>query len=292
MSKAPVRIDQWLAEASARLAHDKSQSDPESPAVDAEVLLLHRLGKPRSFLFTWPEHLLDEAMQAQLAADLDRRFSGEPVAHITGERDFWTLTLESNPSTLIPRPETESLVEAALGLPLADEARVVDLGTGTGAIALALASERPHWQLEAVEYSAEAAALARRNAARLALPVTVHQGSWYAPLAGRRFDLIISNPPYIDPVDHHLEQGDVRFEPKSALIAANRGLADIEQIALEAPQHLTPGGVLMVEHGYDQGAAVRDLFTAAGLTEVKTGQDLGRRDRFTQGVWPGENSSK
>ncbi len=287
MSKAPVRIDRWLAEARARLAEPGSQSDPESPAIDAEVLLLHRLGKPRSFLFTWPEHPLDPEMQTQLAGDLARRFAGEPVAHITGERAFWTLSLESNASTLIPRPETESLVEAALALTLPSTAEVVDLGTGTGAIALALASEQPRWRIEAVEYSAPAAELARRNAARLALPVTVHQGSWYGPLAGRRFDLIISNPPYIDPVDHHLDQGDVRFEPKSALIADNRGLADIEQIAAGAPGHLHPGGVLMVEHGFDQGDAVRRIFTEAGLVRVTTGQDLGRRDRFTQGVWPG-----
>ncbi|SHH36191.1 peptide chain release factor N(5)-glutamine methyltransferase [Ferrimonas marina] len=281
-----MRIDQWLRLASAKLAEAGSQSDPDSPGIDAEVLLLSRLDKPRSFLFTWPDQQLSEALQAQLAEDLQRRFDGEPVAHITGHREFWTLTLETNASTLIPRPDTESLVEAALALPLPQSARVVDLGTGTGAIALALASERPQWQVCAVEYSAEAAALARRNAQRHGLDVPVHQGSWYQPLQGQRFDLVVSNPPYIDPVDHHLDQGDVRFEPRSALIAPQQGLADIRHLAQQAQTHLHPGGVLMVEHGHDQGEAVRGIFAEAGLVQVSTGQDLGRRDRYTIGRAP------
>ncbi|GAA4876738.1 peptide chain release factor N(5)-glutamine methyltransferase [Ferrimonas pelagia] len=278
-----MRIDYWLAQASQRLASSGSQSDPDSPAIDAEVLLLSLLGKSRSFLFTWPEHALNAEQLSALEHQLQRRYAGEPVAHITGEREFWTLSLRTNASTLIPRPDTESLVEAALALPLPADAKVVDLGTGTGAIALSLASERPAWQVSAVEYSPQAAQLARANAERLDLAVPVYQGSWFEPLAGMRFDLIISNPPYIDPADHHLDEGDVRFEPKSALIADNHGLADIEHLASHCASYLNDGGVLMVEHGYDQADAVQRIFVEAGLGAVETGRDLGRRDRYTMG---------
>ncbi|WP_298439940.1 peptide chain release factor N(5)-glutamine methyltransferase [uncultured Ferrimonas sp.] len=277
-----MRLDSWLAAACAQLP------DSDSAQLDAELLLLKRLNKPRSFVFTWPEHPLDPPLLAQLEQDLQRRIRGEPIAHIIGEREFWSLPLQVNASTLIPRPDTESLVEAALALALPANARVVDLGTGTGAIALALKSEMAQWQVQAVEYSAEAAQLARTNAKALQLDVTVAQGSWFEPLAQQRFDLIVSNPPYIDPCDQHLSQGDVRFEPLSALIAANHGLADIEHIVAAARHHLNDGGYLLIEHGYDQGSAVAAIFTHAGFNGVTVGQDYGQRDRFTCGQWRGE----
>lgn len=255
----------------------------DSAQLDAELLLLNRIDKPRSFLFTWPEHQLEAAVLAQLQLDLTRRQQGEPVAHIVGEREFWSLPLMVNASTLIPRPDTESLVEAALALPLPSDATVVDLGTGTGAIALALKSEQPNWQVQAVEYSADAAKLARNNAVKLQLDVTVKQGSWFEPLQGQQFHLIVSNPPYIDPSDHHLSEGDVRFEPLSALIADNQGLADIQHICSHASAHLHPNGYLMVEHGYDQGDAVKQIFIEAGFVDVAVGQDYGDRDRYTIG---------
>ncbi len=277
-----MRLDAWLAEATARLA---GRSD--SPRLDAELLLLSRLGKPRSFLFTWPEHELAPALVTHLNGLLARREAGEPVAHLTGQREFWSLPLKVNATTLIPRPDTESLVEAALALGLPEDAEVVDLGTGTGAIALALKSEQPGWRITGVDRIADAAALARANSEALDLPITVHEGSWFEPLAGQRFDLVISNPPYIDPEDPHLDQGDVRFEPRSALTAEEHGLADIRYLARAAQSHLKPGGVLMVEHGWDQGAAVRSLFTEAGLERVTTGRDLGDRERFTLGFLAG-----
>ncbi|QIZ77084.1 peptide chain release factor N(5)-glutamine methyltransferase [Ferrimonas lipolytica] len=274
-----MRLDLWLAHAAKQLTHS------DSAALDAELLLLFCINKPRSFVFTWPDHPLDEATLMQLQSILQRRINGEPIAHIIGQREFWSLPLQVNASTLIPRPDTESLVEAALGLALPHQAAVVDLGTGTGAIALALKSEMAQWQVEAVEFSAEAVQLARANAAQLNLAVEVSQGSWFEPVQNKRFDLVVSNPPYIDPTDHHLDQGDVRFEPLSALIADNHGLADIEHIVATAPRHLNQGGYLMIEHGYDQGAVVKDIFERAGFANVRVGQDYGQRDRYTLGQW-------
>ncbi|MBY5921921.1 peptide chain release factor N(5)-glutamine methyltransferase [Ferrimonas balearica] len=277
-----MRLDAWLSQASTRL-----EGRSESPRLDAELLLLSRLGKPRSFLFSWPEHELPPALVANLEGLLARREAGEPVAHLTGQREFWSLPLKVNATTLIPRPDTEALVEAALGLGLPEQAEVVDLGTGTGAIALALKSEQPSWQISAVDRIADAAALAQANSAALDLPIRVYEGSWFEPLSGQRFDLVISNPPYIDPDDPHLEQGDVRFEPRSALTAEEQGLADIRYLASAAQSHLKPGGVLMVEHGWDQGEAVRAIFNQAGLKRVETGRDLGQRERFTLGFLAG-----
>ncbi len=274
-----MRIDQWLGQTSELLQAS------DSAKLDAELLLLQQLNKPRSFLFTWPDHLLTPAQLAALAPAVARRQAGEPIAHILGQREFWSLPLQCNPSTLIPRPDTESLVECALALPLPIDAQVVDLGTGTGAIALALKSEQPHWQVQGVEFAAAAAQLARTNAAALGLDVVILEGSWFAPLTKQRFDLIVSNPPYIDPCDHHLEEGDVRFEPRSALIAAEHGLADLRLLIEQAPNYLNNGGYLLLEHGYDQGLAVANLFTLHGFTEVKIGQDYGQRDRYTLGRW-------
>ncbi|MBY6186249.1 peptide chain release factor N(5)-glutamine methyltransferase [Marinobacter hydrocarbonoclasticus] len=278
-----MRLDHWLAQATEQLAPHS-----ESARLDAELLLLSRLGKPRSFLFTWPEHELPGPLVANLAGLLARRIAGEPVAHLTGQREFWSLPLKVNATTLIPRPDTEALVEAALALRLPEQADVVDLGTGTGAIALALKSEQPQWRVSGVDRIADAVALARSNSEALELPITVHEGSWFVPLGGQQFDLIVSNPPYIDPQDPHLSQGDVRFEPLSALTADEHGLADIRYLAAESRHYLKPGGVLMVEHGWDQGEAVRGIFTEAGFERVETGRDLGNRERYTLGFLSGK----
>ncbi len=261
------------------------ESVSDSARLDLELMLCHLLQKPASYLFTWPEREVDSALEAQLAAMIERRQAGEPVAHIIGHRGFWSFDLEVAPDTLIPRPDTEVLVEQALAQSLPENARVADLGTGTGAIALALATEHPGWQINASDYVEAAAALAERNRARLQLEnVQVLQGSWFEPHTGR-YDLIVSNPPYIDPEDEHLQQGDVRFEPLSALIADEQGMADINLIADQARAYLKSGGRLMFEHGYDQGLCCRELLQALGYSEVKTVRDYGDNERITMGAW-------
>ena len=269
-----------------QLLHESSQC--LGSRVDAEALLLHVLGQPRSWLYA---HADDEpGLDVQTAFDalVARRAAGEPVAYLTGRRGFWTLELEVTPATLIPRPETELLVELALArLPVDAAASVADLGTGSGAIALALASERPRAQVVATDASAAALAVARRNAQRLAIAnVRFAEGDWLAPLAGGRFALIVSNPPYIEAADPHLAQGDLRYEPASALASGADGLDAIRRIVADARAHLEPGGWLLFEHGWNQGDAARALLHAAGYTQVFTAQDLESRDRVSGGTWP------
>jgi len=264
--------------------------DSPSPRLDAELLLAFCLGKPRSFLRTWPERAVDDETATRFAALLARRSGGEPGAYLLGQQGFWSLDLEVAPHTLIPRPDTELLVETALALCAGGPARVLDLGTGSGAIALALASERPVWQLLGVDRVPEAVLLAERNRARLKLGnARFVESAWFAALAGQRFRMIVGNPPYIAADDPHLAQGDVRFEPASALVAGPDGLDDIRQIVVAAPEHLEPGGWLLLEHGYDQGEAVRALFVARGFTQVDSRRDLGGNERITLGCWSGEH---
>ncbi|WP_429215298.1 peptide chain release factor N(5)-glutamine methyltransferase [Aeromonas veronii] len=264
----------------------------ESPRADADVLLCHLLGCRRSYLMTWPERELDAAQQATLQGWLARRLNGEPIAHLVGEREFWSLPLKVSPATLIPRPDTEVLVEQALTRIPQGPCAVLDLGTGTGAIALALKSERPEVDVWAVDRMADVAALARENSAALGLPIEVRDGSWFEPLGEPdrdntpRFAVIVSNPPYIDGADPHLEQGDVRFEPRSALVADDAGLADIRHIVAHAPAYLLADGWLLLEHGWDQGEAVRQLLRDGGYREVATVRDYGDNDRVTLGLCP------
>lgn len=259
----------------------------ETARLDVEVLLSHLLKKNRTFLFTWPDHRLTNAESAEFINLLERREQGEPVAHILGEREFWSLPLMVNSSTLIPRPDTEVLIETLLELgPSQDSLACLDLGTGTGAIALAIASERPSWNILGVDYSHDAVALAKRNAERLGFnQVSFLQSDWFSQVPSQLFDVIVSNPPYIDPEDPHLHQGDVRFEPRSALIANDRGMADIRHIISTSKHYLSDGGLLMLEHGYDQACPVRKYFSEAGFTQVESRQDYGGNDRVSFGRW-------
>ena len=277
---------QWLQQAIARLR------DSDSPRRDAEILLGFVTGKARTFILAFAETRITPEQQAQLDTLLARRENGEPVAHLVGMREFWSLPLFVSPATLIPRPDTECLVEQALArLPDAPCA-ILDLGTGTGAIALALASERPDCQVTAVDRVADAVALALRNADALHIRnITIMQSDWFSALDGQRFSLIVSNPPYIDEQDPHLAQGDVRFEPKSALVAADSGLADLAHIIREGHTYLLPGGVMLLEHGWQQGEAVRALFMREGYTGVETCVDYGGNDRVTLGRWPAQESA-
>ncbi|PWV83063.1 peptide chain release factor N(5)-glutamine methyltransferase [Halomonas sp. A11-A] len=286
-----MRLDALLVASAARLAAAGSPT----PRLDAEVLLCHLLEVDRTWLYTWGDREADPATAERFAALLARREAGEPVAYLTGEREFWGLRLATEPSTLIPRPDTETLVEAALEKAGAATGRLLDLGTGTGAIALAFASERPGWRVLGVDIRAEAVALARRNAARLAIAnAEFRQSDWFAALEeGRengvteRFDLIVSNPPYLADDDPHLARGDVRFEPVSALVADEGGLADLHHLVRTAREHLATAGWLLLEHGAEQGGAVRQALIEAGYDEVATRRDLAGLERVSLGRWPG-----
>jgi release factor glutamine methyltransferase len=268
----------------------RSAELPDSPTarLDVELLLAAALGKPRSFLHTWPERIVSSEAAHTFEAYLRRRRTGEPVAYILGLQGFWNIDLEVATHTLIPRPETEMLVETALELlPGAIPHRLLDLGTGTGAIALSLAKDRPQWTITAVDRVDEAVDLAERNRQRLNLDnAAVMKSHWFSALERQRFDLIISNPPYIASGDPHLAQGDVRFEPSSALVAGVDGMDDLRVIVSEATAHLEPGGWLLLEHGYDQGAAVRDLLNGHGFEQIQTRRDLGDNERITFGRVP------
>ncbi|MEM8659708.1 MAG: peptide chain release factor N(5)-glutamine methyltransferase [Pseudomonadota bacterium] len=257
----------------------------DSARRDCEILLGHCLSRPRSWLYARPEHPVDTIQVQHYLALLERRRSGQPIAYLLGRREFWSLSLIVNEHTLIPRPETELLVQWALELPLPNDASVLDMGTGSGAIALALAMERTQWDIWAVDVSADALAVACKNAQALQLQ-QVHflQSNWYRELYGKTFDLIISNPPYVDPQDEHLRGGDIRFEPRSALVASDAGLADLSALINNAKAHLVSGGWMLLEHGFEQGGAVRDLFQSVGMVDVTTRRDLAGHERATGAV--------
>jgi release factor glutamine methyltransferase len=277
-----VTLQQALLTARSRLAHS------DTPDLDAELLLCHVLEKNRAWLRAWPERTLTVDEQAAFETLITRRAAGEPVAYLTGRRGFWSLELKVTPATLIPRPDTETLVEWALELIPAGAAwRIADLGTGSGAIALSLAHERPHCRLVATDASIDALAVAQDNAATSQIGnVEFRAGLWFAPLAGTRYHLIVSNPPYIAAGDPHLSRGDLRFEPATALAAGADGLDDIRLLVAGAPQHLEAGGWLLLEHGWDQGAAVRALLQQQGFREVSTRRDAAGHERISGGQWP------
>ena len=263
----------------ARLAHSSAR-------LEAETLLCSCLERPRSHLYAWPREEVPSETLTRFRRLLRRRLAGEPLAYILSRREFWSLDLEVTPATLIPRPETELLVELALALlPEHPSQEVLDLGTGCGAIAAALASERPGWNLSASDASPEALTVARRNFERLGLRnVRSFLGDWYDALpCGERYQLIVSNPPYVAAGDPHLDLGDLPCEPQSALVAGADGLAAIQPILLGAPHRLTQGGWVLLEHGFDQGTAVRALLHQAGFREIRTHPDLAGLERATAG---------
>ena len=260
----------------------------DSPRLEAEVLLAHAASKARSYLYAWPDRVLDVAAVQRFGTELERRLRGEPLAYILGQREFWSMELLVTPATLIPRPETELLVELALGLITRQRyARIADLGTGSGAIALAIASERTRAGIVATDSSAAALAVAARNARRFNIGnIEFRQGDWWSALPGERFDLVVTNPPYIAASDPHLRQGDLRFEPVSALLAGSDGLEALRAIIADATDHLHPGGWLLVEHGYDQADRVGALLRNHGLKTIACHRDTAGCRRVSRGQRP------
>jgi len=258
----------------------------DSAHLDAEVLLALALGTSRARLKSHPEGVPDAAARTRFEALIARRAAGEPVAYIVGFKDFWTLRLAVTPAVLIPRPETELLVERALALRPEATARVLDLGTGSGAIALALASERPQWHVTATDVSADALAVARANAASHSLSrVEFLQGNWFEPLGGRRFDLIVSNPPYIGADESELTTAELRREPRAALSPGVDSLESLRAIIRAAPPHLEHGGWLLLEHGSTQAADVARELVVRGFRHVRSQRDLAGRERMTEARW-------
>lgn len=279
----PVSVDQALAWA-------RQQLGTTSPTalMDAEILLLALVGKSRSWLYGFGDSVLEPTVVDAFTGLVERRQQGEPVAYLVGHREFYGLDISVSPATLIPRPDTELLVDTALELATTSHGNALDLGTGSGAIALAFAAQRPGWQVTGIDRVAEAVALARTNAERLGLANTRWlESDWFqAPaLAGQRYQLILSNPPYIAPADHHLHEGDVRFEPASALVAQDDGMADLYAILTAATQWLEPNGWLLLEHGFDQGDRVRQSLLATGYVQVGSVTDLAGHERVTLGQW-------
>ena len=290
-----MNYKEWLAQAITDLA----QKNPtENSKIDALVLLQHATGKSRTQILAFDDTEIDEKVRLKLTALLDRRLSGEPIAYILGEKEFWSLPLNVSKGTLIPRPDTEILVEKALQIALEKlqenppRFRILDLGTGTGAIALALASElssicqKQQISLEiiGVDLMPDVVELARSNAERNQLNVQFLQSRWFENITGK-FDLIVSNPPYIDAQDEHLRQGDVRFEPLSALVANDAGYADLRHIIELAPSYLNSNGALLLEHGWQQGEKVRSIFQENHWEMVETVRDYGDNERVTLGFW-------
>ncbi len=260
----------------------------DSPQLDCELLLCYTLDVDRTWLRTWPEKEISQPLEAKFRALLEQRVEGQPIAYLIGSRGFWSMDLQVSKDTLIPRPETELLVELALGLELPKNSDGLDLGTGTGAIALALASERPDMNFLAVDSQSGAVSLANKNCQALGLAnVEIFQSDWFdsVQLTEDQFDLIVSNPPYISATDPHLQQGDVRFEPNTALVSGIDGLDDLKKIIAKSPFYLKPNGWLLLEHGFDQGSAVARLMSEAGFQKVVTHQDYNLIDRVTLGQW-------
>ena len=274
----PPSVARELAAAAARIGGEDARAE-------AEILLAHTLARPRSWLYAHGDDSLPEEVVRRYAVLLGRRIAGEPVAYLVGRREFWSLDLEVGPATLVPRPETELLVELALArLAPGSDARVLDLGTGSGAIALAIASERPTAHVTAVDASAPALVVAQRNAARLGLErVRFLRSDWFSAVRDEAFELVLANPPYLADDDPHLREGSLPFEPASALASGPDGLDALRVICAHAPAHLQAGGWLLFEHGLAQGEAARSLLAAAGFRDIETWRDLEGRERVSGG---------
>jgi release factor glutamine methyltransferase len=258
----------------------------DSAKLDAQILLGFVLDKDRTYLLTWPEKELTLQAVQEFLVLLQRRILGEPIAYIVGVQEFWSLPFRVSPATLIPRPDTEVLVELVLEqFGDLDTLHCLDLGTGTGAIALALASEQPNWKIDAVDFNLDAVKLAQQNADNLQLTqVNIFHSNWFSAVNDSKFDVIVSNPPYIDALDENLKQGDVRFEPDSALVADENGLGDIKYIAQQAQHYLNTQGALIFEHGFEQGEAVRNILTALGYDNAQTVRDFNGHERITWAI--------
>jgi release factor glutamine methyltransferase len=283
---ANLTVAALLAEGAGQLRVSPAGTDPAATTadLDAQLLLAHVLAVPRARLKSHSEDLSDPARTQHYRHLLARRAAGEPLAYLTGRREFWSLSLEVTPAVLIPRPETELLVERALALRTATDGRVADLGTGCGAVALALASERPGWQVVATDACADALGIARANAAALRLGrVEFRQGDWYQPLRGERFDLLVSNPPYVAQDDPALMTPSLRHEPARALTPGLDALSCLRTLVRGAPRHLAPAGWLLLEHGATQGADVRRELVDAGFRHVRSHRDLAGHERMTEG---------
>lgn len=278
-------IGEALRDASSRLA----TLPQASPRLEAELLMCDATGFERTRLIAWPETEIPDGDMARFQAMVARRFAGEPIAYIRGRQAFWTLELRVTPHTLIPRPETELLVELTLErLPADAPLLILDAGSGSGAIAAALACERPAWTLIATDRSAAAAHVARENLRRCAPGNTrIVNCDWLAPFAKRSLHTLVSNPPYITEADPHLDRGDLPYEPRSALTAGPDGLDAIRALSAQAVSRLRPGGLIALEHGFDQGAAVRSILAQLGFVDIATHRDLAGHERATVGLLPG-----
>jgi release factor glutamine methyltransferase len=278
-----MTLNDAIVAATAQLKNSSS-----TPALDAQVLLAHALERDRTYIIAHARDVLDSENQKQFQQLVAQRIDGTPVAYLTGRQEFWSLPISVSPDTLIPRPETELLVELALEkIPLEEKYLVADIGTGSGAIALAIASERKHSRVVASDSSPEAIRIAQENARQLGIPnIEFTTGSLFEPFVDRKFNLIVSNPPYVPENDPHLLEGDVRFEPRGALAAGPDGLDVIRRLVENVGRYLLPGGWLLIEHGYDQETSVEELFQQAGFEEIECYRDLAGQPRVTIGQRP------
>ncbi len=279
-----------MANSIARLIAAASQqlsATSDSALLDAEVLMAHCLNKPRSFLRAWPEQSLSDQQHSIFSALISQRRQGVPVAYLTGEREFWSRSFKVSPSVLIPRPDTELIIELSLELLAHQPAnQILDLGTGSGIIGITLAAELPLSRVTACDQSPQALEIARDNAQRLNTNnIGFVQSDWFSAITDSGFDLIVSNPPYIAADDPHLQQGDVRFEPRQALVSPDQGLQDIGLLADHARQYLKHGGQLLIEHGYQQQTAVQAIFKHCNYQQVTTHCDLAGNPRVTSAQW-------
>ena len=273
-----VSIEQAIGSAKQRLI-DADLTD--TPQLDAELLLADALQKDRTYLFTWPDKTLTSEQNAIFENLLSKRILGHPIAHIIGHREFWGLNLKVTADTLIPRPDTETIIESVLDLQLNADAKILDMETGTGAIALALKSERPNSHVSALDFSLKALEVAKTNAHDLNLEIEFYHSDWFKAVKGLKYDCIVTNPPYIEEDDLHLKQGDVRFEPLTALTSGADGLDDIRYIIKQAKTHLHDNGWLVIEHGYNQADAIKSLFETEGYSHSKVVYDLGGNPRIS-----------